>query len=370
MPCSPPRAGPSFASTSPWAERSASLTAATTMSSSISGSSGSMAFGSILISVISPSPVAVTVTTPPPAVAWTFSCFSSSWAFCICDCICWTCSSILFMSKLTAWPPGGRRVDWSFPTDMRAKPTRPDVGIASDASLWLHLSRVECSLHQFDNLLLAHRFLGNRLTLTVLADLELEGQMAARHLVERLLEQRRVLRLAGEALGVRLAQHRGGRDRLLLDGRKNRPLPGLLKLLELERRRISPRQGHCLFGPRFGDSPLDRAGMDTAFQELEAMRGRLAREIRCGPRHLHERELEREARVAALALILDGHREQVAQPQHRRLWKLVRLLPQSVARLLGDRERLGHLAEVLDEQQVAQVLEQVGHEPPEILPLL
>jgi hypothetical protein len=53
------------------------------MSSSISGSSGSIAFGSILISRISPPPVATTLTMPPPAVASTVSVLSSSWAFCI-----------------------------------------------------------------------------------------------------------------------------------------------------------------------------------------------------------------------------------------------------------------------------------------------
>src|ERR1043166_5772792 len=195
----PPRAGPSLASTRACAERTASFTAATTMSSSISGSFGSIAFGSILISLISPSPVAVTVTMPPPAVAWTISCFSSSWAFCIWPCICCTCSSILFMSKLTARPPDGQRVDWSFQTDVRAKPTHPDVGIASDASLVFHLSRVECSLHQLDDLLFAHWLLGLGLRFAaVLAHLELQLEVAAGHLVERLGQQRRVLRLLGE----------------------------------------------------------------------------------------------------------------------------------------------------------------------------
>ena len=48
--------------------------------------------------------------------------------------------------------------------------------------------------------------------------------------------------------------------------------------------------------------------------------------------------------------------------------QLVRLLAQALARLLGDGQRLGHLVHVLDEQQVTQVLEQVGDEPAEILP--
>ena len=52
--------------------------------------------------------------------------------------------------------------------------------------------------------------------------------------------------------------------------------------------------------------------------------------------------------------------QQVDQPEHGRLAELVRLLAQPLARLLGHRQRLGHLAHVLDEHQVAQVLEQVG----------
>ena len=110
--------------------------------------------------------------------------------------------------------------------------------------------------------------------------------------------------------------------------------------------------------------------MGAALEQLEPVRGRLAREVGRRARHLDQRELERQARVAALAHVLDRHREQVAEPQHRRLAELVRLLAQPLARLLRDRQRLRHLAQVLDEQQVAQVLEQVGDEPAEILALL
>jgi hypothetical protein len=49
---------------------------------------------------------------------------------------------------------------------------------------------------------------------------------------------------------------------------------------------------------------------------------------------------------------------------------LVRLLAQPLARLVCDGERVGHVAHVLDEQQMAQVLEQVGDEPAEVLALL
>ena len=110
--------------------------------------------------------------------------------------------------------------------------------------------------------------------------------------------------------------------------------------------------------------------MGGPLQELEPVRGRLAREISRRARDLDQRELQRQPRVAALAHVLDRHGEQVAEPQHRRLADLVRLLAQPLARLLRDRQRLRHLAQVLDEQQVAQVLEQVGYEPPEVLSLL
>ena len=167
---------------------------------------------------------------------------------------------------------------------------------------------------------------------------------------------------------MRLAQHRRRRDRLLLDGRENRPLPGFLQLLQLERHRLfGPR---CLFGPRLRDCPWDMAGMGAALEQLQPVRRRLAREVRRRSSHFHERELEGQARVAALAEVLDRDGEQVAESQHRRLRELVRLLAQSVARLLGDGQRLRNLAHVLDEEQMAQVLEQIRDETAEILALL
>ena len=82
---------------------------------------------------------------------------------------------------------------------------------------------------------------------------------------------------------------------------------------------------------------------------LEPVGDRLTREIRRRARHLHEGKLERQARVAALAHVLDRDGEQVAEPEHGRLADLVRLLAQALARLLGDGQCLGHLAQVLDE---------------------
>ena len=89
------------------------------------------------------------------------------------------------------------------------------------------------------------------------------------------------------------------------------------------------------------------------------MSERLAREIGLRPRHLHDRELERQPGIAALAHVLHGHGEQVDQPQHGRLGELVRLLAQELLRLLGDGERLGDVTHVLDEEEMPEVLEQI-----------
>ena len=100
-----------FDSISAFALRSASFTAARIRSESISGSSGSIALGSIVIPTISPPPVAFTVTMPPPADASTISLAASSCACCIWDCICWACCISLLMSNLLIWSPRlpGRR---------------------------------------------------------------------------------------------------------------------------------------------------------------------------------------------------------------------------------------------------------------------
>ena len=103
---------------------------------------------------------------------------------------------------------------------------------------------------------------------------------------------------------------------------------------------------------------------------VEAERHRLPGEVASGPGHLDEGQLERQPRITALAVVVHSHREQVAKPQHRRLRQLIRLLAKPLARLVGDGQRVGNLAHVLDEEQVAQVLEQIGDEAREILPLL
>ena len=62
--------------------------------------------------------------------------------------------------------------------------------------------------------------------------------------------------------------------------------------------------------------------------------------------------------------------EEVDQAQHLGLGELVGLRAQAVARLRSHREGVGHLAHVLDEEQVTQVLEQVVDEPREVLSLV
>ena len=100
------------------------------------------------------------------------------------------------------------------------------------------------------------------------------------------------------------------------------------------------------------------------------MRERLAREVGLWSRDLDERELERQARIAALAHVVDGDREQVDQPEHGRLGKLVRLLAQPLARVLGDGQRLRDVTDVLHEQELPQMLDQVDDEPADVLALL
>ena len=118
-------------------------------------------------------------------------------------------------------------------------------------------------------------------------------------------------------------------------------------------------------GVRFADRRLQRL-----LQLLDPVRERLALQVPLRPRHLDKRELQRQPGVGALAHVVDGYGEKVDETEHRRLRELVRLLAEALARLLGDRQRVRHVAHVLDEQQVAKVLEEVGDEASEILPLL
>ena len=75
--------------------------------------------------------------------------------------------------------------------------------------------------------------------------------------------------------------------------------------------------------------------MEPLLEQLDPMRERLALQVGLRARHLHERELERKPRVPALAHVVDGDREEVDQTEDGRLRKLVCLLPQAIAGLLG-----------------------------------
>ena len=110
--------------------------------------------------------------------------------------------------------------------------------------------------------------------------------------------------------------------------------------------------------------------MATALELLEPVGDGLALEVGRRARDLHQGKLERQSRISALAHVVHGDRKQVAEAQDRRLAQLVRLRAQPLARFLGQRQRVGHLAHVLDEHHVPQVVEQLRDEPAEILALV
>jgi hypothetical protein len=80
-------------------------------------------------------------------------------------------------------------------------------------------------------------------------------------------------------------------------------------------------------------------------------------------RDLDDRELERKAGIAALPHVLDRDCEEIDEPEDGRLGELIRLLAEELFRLLGHGKRLRDVAHVLDEQQVTEMLEEIGDEP-------
>ena len=171
------------------------------------------------------------------------------------------------------------------------------------------------------------------------------------------------------------------------DGR----VPGLTELVEVERRRFTAGPGGLVGGRfrpcrgRFGRSldggRLDawcrgalwvcrRDGVRARFQTLDALEQGLARKVVLGLGHLHQRELERQAGIAALAHVLHGHGQEIHEPQHLRRAELTRLGPQALAGVLRDGNRVWHLAHVLHQQEVAQMLQQVGDETTHVLTLV
>ena len=91
----------------------------------------------------------------------------------------------------------------------------------------------------------------------------------------------------------------------------------------------------------------------TRLEVLDAVGERFPGQVGTRACDLHERELERKARVAALAGVVDRHRQQIDEPNHLRLGELVRLRAQPLPRLLRHRNGFGHLAEMLDEEEVS-----------------
>ena len=244
--------------------------------------------------------------------------------------------------------------------------------------------------------LLARRLVGLGLALaSVLADLEREGELAAGHLVERLREQRRVLRLLGE-----LAVERGLRGNSTVSVSSARPFGCASRRTEAVGIECSSTAGRIVRchascsgssssdggpagAPAAAPRPPDLA-LPAAARGLSpghgsnGTRARAARAGRPWTRATGRQPAASPSRTRARAAAAGRRPGAGPRPrpragrtaEDRRLAELVRLLAQPVARLLGHRQRVGHLAEVLDEHQVPQVLEQVGDEPPEVLSLL
>jgi len=113
----------------------------------------------------------------------------------------------------------------------------------------------------------------------------------------RKLEGERVVCEAGRR---GLGEEARDRDRALTDGVDDPPVPRLGDLLELDmrsaRRVIWPRLVDLERLRRLGGRSrrrVRRGVRRTRLEQFHAMCERLAREIRCRPRHLHERDLER-----------------------------------------------------------------------------
>ena len=110
--------------------------------------------------------------------------------------------------------------------------------------------------------------------------------------------------------------------------------------------------------------------MATRLELLEPVRERFPGKVGPGTRDLHQGELQRQTRIAALSHVLDGDRQQVDEADDGRLAELVGLRTEPLARLVRHRERVRHLAHVLHQHEVAQMLEQVDDQPAQVLSLL
>ncbi len=133
---------------------------------------------------------------------------------------------------------------------------------------------------------------------------------------------------SARSVGLRLGEEARDRNRPLAHRVEDAPVPRLRDLLELDVRRrpgvVSGGGGSSLGAARCAPAPARTLVRPDAcwcarLEQLHAVRERLAREIGLRPRHLHERELERKARVGALPSVLDRDREEVDEPQDGRL---------------------------------------------------
>ena len=175
-----------------------------------------------------------------------------------------------------------------------------------------------------------------------------------------------------------LGEQARDRDRALAHGVEDAPLPRLGHLLELDVRRL----GRRLSGRGAGIAPIRRSRLGRQGSARARCRGPCASRssTRCASDSRERSECGRVTFTSASSSgrrgsapcrdVLDRDREEVDEPQDGRLGELVRLLAQELLRLLGDGQRVGDVAHVLDEQQVPEMLEQVGDEPAEVLPLL
>ena len=108
----------------------------------------------------------------------------------------------------------------------------------------------------------------------------------------------------------------------------------------------------------------------SRLQQLDPVSERLAGHVGGRSRHLDHRQLERQPRVATVTLVLHRQPEQVDQTDDGGLGQLLRLPAETLLRLLGERERIGHVADVLDEQHLPEMLEELVDERTEIVALL
>ena len=123
------------------------------------------------------------------------------------------------------------------------------------------------------------------------------------------------------------------------------------------------RRGPTTVPERAGDGAGAAAGAAAPARRLEpcdALLERLQLELAGGAADPHQRELQRQSRVGALAHLVVGVAQQVDEPVHVAGWQPVGLGLQPRALVVGRGDLLGRLAQLLAQEERAQVAEQVG----------